>query len=313
MVLRFCSAMLLVSMSLAALGAVLALGGQFSPTLDLFAHFAAPYAAISVVAGLLALFARPTFRRAILMLAAVGLLASALLIAPELRRSTGPAVAAGAPGTLKVIQFNARRTNSDIQRVATWLIAQDADVIAVSEARHDLRDLLLRRAGWKAAGAHGSLIIFTRNRYVRMNRPRLPKGSELTFVNATYAHSGGPMEIVTVHLDWPTRPGFRRQPRDLESVILRLPRKRMLLLGDFNITPWSIHMRRLDHSLDLIRRDRAVATYPAQILGRPWPLPFLGIDHVYAGSGWATVKVERGPWLGSDHYPLIVTLAPSPD
>jgi endonuclease/exonuclease/phosphatase (EEP) superfamily protein YafD len=84
----------------------------------------------------------------------------------------------------------------------------------------------------------------------------------------------------------------------------------MILTGDLNTTPWSFGLQRLDRTLGLVRRDRALSTYPAQLFGRPWPLPFLAIDHVYAGPGWATVKVERGPWLGSDHYPVIVTLAP---
>ena len=48
----------------------------------------------------------------------------------------------------------------------------------------------------------------------------------------------------------------------------------------------------------------------ARLLGRDWPLPVLPIDHVYAGPGWATVSVERGPSIGSDHYPLVVILAP---
>ena len=311
MIARVCSAVLLVSATLAALGALLGLGGRASEALDLFAHFAAPYAVISAVAGLIAQIVKLPFRRAILISSAVGFVAATLLIVPELRRSTGPT--AGAPGTLKVIQFNALDTNTDIGRVATWLIAQDADVIAVSEARHDLRDLLLARAGWRTAGAHGSLMIFTRDQYLRMNRPKLAKGSKLTFVNATYNLSGAPVEVVTTHLDWPTRPAFRNQPADLQSVVTALPRHRMVLLGDFNNTPWSQQMRRLDRDLGLIRRDRAVATFPAQVMGRRWPLPFLAIDHVYAGPGWATVKVERGPWLGSDHYPLIVTLAPTPD
>ena len=311
MIARVCSAVLLVSATLAALGALLGLGGRAGEALDLFAHFAAPYAVISAVAGLIALIVKLPFRRAILISSAVGFVAAALLIVPELRRSTGPT--AGPPGTLKVIQFNALDTNTDIGRVATWLIAQDADVIAVSEARHDLRDLLLARAGWRTAGAHGSLMIFTRDQYLRMNRPKLAKGSKLTFVNATYNLSGAPVEVVTTHLDWPTRPAFRNQPADLQSVVTALPRHRMVLLGDFNNTPWSQQMRRLDRDLGLIRRDRAVATFPAQVMGRRWPLPFLAIDHVYAGPGWATVKVERGPWLGSDHYPLIVTLAPTLD
>ena len=313
MIAKVCSAMLLVSATLAAAGALLGLGGRASETLDLFAHVATPYAVISVIAGLIALVVNLPFRRAILISSAVGFVAGAVLIVPELRRSTGPTAAARAPGTLKVIQFNALDTNPDIARVATWLIAQDADLIAVSEARHDLRDLLLARAGWRTAGAHGSLMIFTRDPYLRMNRPKLAKGSKLTLVNATYNLSGAAVEVVTTHLDWPTRPAFRNQPADLEFVVTALPRHRMVLLGDFNLTPWSQQMRRMDRDLGLIRRDRSVATFPAQVLGRRWPLPFLPIDHVYAGPGWATVKVERGPWLGSDHYPLIVTLAPVPD
>ena len=41
------------------------------------------------------------------------------------------------------------------------------------------------------------------------------------------------------------------------------------------------------------------------------PFPFLPIDHVYAGRDWRTVRVQRGPRLDSDHYPVIVRLAPA--
>jgi endonuclease/exonuclease/phosphatase (EEP) superfamily protein YafD len=84
----------------------------------------------------------------------------------------------------------------------------------------------------------------------------------------------------------------------------------MILTGDFNATPWSAELRRLDRTLGLSRRDRGLATWPAQLSGRTWRLPFMPIDHVYAGPDWATVSVERGPWVGSDHYPVIVTLTP---
>ena len=290
--------------------ALLANGGHFSGTLDILAHLAPIYAVVGALALLVAVCVRGRRRGVVAALGAIGVLSGALLIAPEWHRSTGPDAPAGTPGTIKIIQFNTLRSNTDIRRTADWLIAQRPDVVAISEARHDLRDMLRARTGWKTAGSHGTLIIFTPGQYVKMNRPKLPKGSKLTFVNATYASTSGEMEVVTTHLDWPTRPAFRRQPTDLEGVTSRLPGEPMLLLGDFNSTPWSHTLQGLDRSLGLIRRDRAVPTFPAQVLGRPWPLPFLPIDHIYAGPGWATVKVERGPWLGSDHYPLIVTLAP---
>ena len=291
----------------ADLAAVVALFGDRDPRLDLLSHFALVYGAVGLSGLAWALAAR---RGPIVAASVLALLASGALIRPEFVRDAGPTAPTTATGQIKVIQINALRDNADIGRIADWLIAQHPDVVTVTEARHDLRDLLIRRTGWKTAGAHGDLIIFTPEAYLRMHRPFVSPRSELSFVNATYANRSGPMELVTTHLAWPTAPPVARQRRELASVVARLPRERMILTGDFNATPWSKGRQRLDRGLGLTRRDRAVATYPAQVLGHAWPLPFLPIDHVYAGPGWATVKVERGPWLGSDHYPLIVTLAP---
>ncbi len=66
----------------------------------------------------------------------------------------------------------------------------------------------------------------------------------------------------------------------------------------------------------LERRDPVLFSWPAKLnLGGPVvpALPFLPIDHVYAGSDWRTVSIEAGPALGSDHLPVIVTLAWTPD
>jgi vancomycin resistance protein VanJ len=38
------------------------------------------------------------------------------------------------------------------------------------------------------------------------------------------------------------------------------------------------------------------------------PFPFLPIDQLFAGPGWAMRSVERLPRTGSDHYPLRVRL-----
>lgn len=198
--------------------------------------------------------------RVILPVCIFALLASLGLMAPEMFRSTGPSLPEGSARAVKVIQINALRTNTDLRRISDWLIAQNPDVVAISEARADLRDLLVARTGWKVAGAKGTLMIFTREGYLQMERPRLAKGSQLSFVNATYATPTGDIEIVTTHLDWPTRPIFQQQAQGLETVISHLPTARMLLLGDFNSTPWSRSIRGLDHRLGLIRRDKAVAT-----------------------------------------------------
>jgi endonuclease/exonuclease/phosphatase (EEP) superfamily protein YafD len=82
----------------------------------------------------------------------------------------------------------------------------------------------------------------------------------------------------------------------------------MIIAGDFNSTPWSFALRRQDRLFGIERRTRALATWPARTLRSEAPFPFLPIDHVYAGKGWRTVSMQRGPRLGSDHYPVIVVL-----
>ena len=290
-----------------ASAALLALGGGRVYELDVLSHLAPAYVTVGAVG---ALWAFIVGRGPLFGASALAFAAGCFLMAPEFSRDSGPIAPAGAPGAIKVIQINALRSNADVHKVADWLIGQKPDVVMVTEARHDLRDELVSRANWRTAGAQGNLMIFTPRRYIRMDRPRVAPGQLFTFVNATYAGPHGQMELVTAHLGWPIQSGVRAQARGLVSVVSSLPRHRMILAGDFNATPWSAEMQRLDEDLGLIRRDRFVPTWPAQVLGRRWPLPFLPIDHVYAGPGWATVKVERGPWLGSDHYPLIVTLAP---
>lgn len=307
---RVAGLVLTVGLLSAAVAAVLSHGAEIDGRLDLFAHFAPAYMAMAFAGLMVAAVARLPGRPLIVVAGVVGAMASGLLIAPEFMRPTTADGPFDETRQIKVIQINALRTNADIGRVADWLIAQDPDVVTVSEARHDLRDLLIERAGWSAAGAQGSLMIFTHEPYLKMDRPRPRAGGQLTYVNATYVIHDELVEIATAHLDWPTETIAAGQARDLEDVVRRLPRERLILTGDFNATPWSNQLRRLDETLGLIRRDRAVASWPAQLSGRRWAYPLLPIDHVYAGRGWATIRVERGPWLGSDHYPVIVTLAP---
>jgi endonuclease/exonuclease/phosphatase (EEP) superfamily protein YafD len=290
----------------AAVAAVGALGQARDARLETLAQFAPLYGIVGLV-GLVSTFVAG--RRLILAAAVLAIAASGWLIAPEVTRDAGPQAAPGSAGQIKVIQFNALRTNRGVGPIADWLVAQNPDVVTICESRHDLRDLLMRR-GWRVAGAKGSLMIFTPARYLRMDRPRARNVTVVTFVNATYASRSGDLEVFTAHVDRRARQRLSTVPSTLAGLTVGLPTRRMILTGDFNATPWSVSLRRADATLGLIRRDRAVPTWPARVLGQPWPLPFLPIDHVYAGPGWATVKVERGPYLGSDHYPLIVTLAP---
>ena len=135
----------------------------------------------------------------------------------------------------------------------------------------------------------------------------------IPLARATYRDARGEFTVIAVHNAWPTDQEQERQERRLADIIALSPRERTIVAGDFNSAPWSFARRRWDAEFGLIRRDRGIFTWPARPYRR-WSFlgnfPFLAIDHIYAGSGWATVEVRRGPRIGSDHYPVVAILAP---
>jgi endonuclease/exonuclease/phosphatase (EEP) superfamily protein YafD len=302
-------AMGFVSAFIAAAGAGLGWGGDFDWRLDVLTHFAPVYAAFGLFAATAGVAVGRPWRRPLVMLGGVAILCAGGLMWPEYTRYVEPPPASTAGGQIKIVQFNAFKRNIDVPPVVAWIAAQNPDIVTLQEARHDLRDALVKQMGYQVAGGKEHVMILSRRQRLRMVRPPLDK-SPLTYVNATYPSDSGPFEVVTTHLDWPLYDTHPRQLADLASVVARRPRERMILTGDFNSAPWSFGLRRTDEALGLIRCDRALFSFPTRIARWDGPPPLLPIDHVYAGPGWRTVSIQRGPSLGSDHYPVVVILAP---
>ena len=131
-------------------------------------------------------------------------------------------------------------------------------------------------------------------------------------VRASFPAPGGAFDVVGVHYTWPTTADQAAQGRMLATALKQFPKDRLILAGDFNSTPWSFARRREDALFGIERRTRGLFSWPANKFSRyhiQFPFPFLAIDHIYAGRDWKTVSIERGPALGSDHYPVVAVLA----
>lgn len=310
--------LLTLSLWLAALGAaaaaVLAQGGRFSAKLDLLTHFAPIYFAAALAVLLLCGLAQRPGRAALAVVALVGVAASGALVAPEVALALSSKRApAGTTPTLKVIQFNAFGNNASPERAVDWLAAQDADIIVLQEAPLIGRRLAAR--GYSCSCAARGVSIFSKAPALSAEAEP-PRGGYPAYIgSATFEDARGAFTVVGVHRYWPSRPPrARAQAEALQDLLAGLPRSRLILAGDFNATPWAFTQRRDEQRFGLTRRTLALFSWPAARISHnrlPAPFPYLPIDHVYAGPGWATVSVERGPALGSDHYPVIVTLAPA--
>jgi endonuclease/exonuclease/phosphatase (EEP) superfamily protein YafD len=302
------------------LAAVAGLFGGSNPALDVLTHFT-PFwmagAAASAVAGLT--FGRGRVRGAVVAIGLAGLALASPRIFAEVARPVRPGVTAGPSGqNLRVIQFNAWVDNADPVGAAAWLDAQKPDVVTMEEATPALRAAMAAR-GFTVVKGTVNTAVFSRGLAVRprFHVPLQDWRLAPDFARARFAvrGSGATFTVVAAHVSWPTLARRWPQREALARLLDNQVRDRLIVGGDFNLTPWSFALARFDQRLRLERRDRAIPTWPAihRLFGRLLPTPaFLPIDHIYAGPQWRTVSIRRGPRLGSDHYPLIIDLTLRP-
>lgn len=291
-----------------ALAAILAQGGRFDGRLDVLTHFAPLY----LVGGLLVLLAAAlaSRKRLPLALGALAILSSATLIVPEFLRAQTASAPPNAPGQIKVIQFNAALDAHGLEHRLDWLARENPDVLVVEDSREVFQTAVSQRLNRvMSCGRTCGVAIFTRSPPLRIESPRRGRYGLGPSIAVVHLQSpGGEFPLVGVRYTWPTEVRTHRENGvRLLEIVKRLPTDRMIIVGDFNSTPWSFSRRREDELLGLERRTRALPTWPAN---GPFGLAFLPIDHVYAGPGWRTVSIRRGPPLGSDHYPVVAVLAP---
>jgi endonuclease/exonuclease/phosphatase (EEP) superfamily protein YafD len=300
--------------ALCATAALAAWMGSSSLRWDVLAHFA-PFWLAGSALGLAVGAVLKGFDRALLVgLGLVGVVAAGGLIAPELVRNTGPKAPADAAGGIKVIQFNAWYRNHETARIVAWLVKEDPDIAVLEETNAPLRRAVMASGRWRVDCDSCEVMILSKKAPIETGAPKVATEAQGPLNRATYRDARGAFTVIGVHYAWPTDPA-RQQPQEqrLAETIAKFPRGRIIVAGDFNSAPWSFARRRWDAVFALPRRDRALFSFPSPVvdhfhwLGR---VPFLAIDHVYAGRDWATVSVRRGPALGSDHRPVVVVLAP---
>jgi len=295
-------------------GALAAQWGRIDARFDVLAEFAPVWLTGGAVAFGLALLFRGWTRVAIAATALVGLASAASLVAPEFLRDAGPRAGAQAADQLKLVQLNVWARNRDPAALLRWLDEERPDIVVVVENNDKFMAALRAHGGWRIACPGCEVMILSRRPALSTGLTPGLLGSEHVppYTTATFLDRHGPFPVIGVHNAWPTEADQPLQEDRLQQAISQAKRDRLIVAGDFNSTPWSFSRRRRDRAYGVPRRDRGVATWPARSGGDPgyFGPPVLAIDHIYAGSAWATVSVRRGPRLSSDHYPVVAVLAP---
>lgn len=302
---------------------IAALVSDRAPWLEGWASFQPLAIIFGLAALILALKSRSRF--ATLFVAGALMLSTGLMAREWLAATPMPDPDAGGERIVVVIH-NVARANVDPVATRNLLIESGADILLLQEFGGTMRsqiEPLARRFSWHSKCPSGcDQAIFSRLPMSKVKwrfRDTAGRmiGPQLLWADV-YPDAPGRFRVASLHLPWPvpdeSQAAARRALIDAVATMSPADTERMIVGGDFNLTPWGASMGRLDDALMPLRRvTRAQWSYPARIDGTSWPLPFLPIDHLFAGPGWEVEEVEPLSRSGSDHVPLRIVLRRSGD
>ena len=285
--------------------------GAWHAALDLCAHFRWYYFVISLVWGL-AIWKR--VRSWVMCGLVVTILWNGGLLAPYYLPFTQPAVPDRAT-TVSLISLNVFSGNRDKAAVLAYLRDRQPDLIVAMEvddrwqaALEELRDLYPHRFIQPLAGNFGigllSKLPLIEPRFVKYAHTDLP--NIVTQINK----DGLNFVLVATH---PLPPIGSEKTRKRDAQLLEVAdlarelKFPCVVAGDFNTTPWSSGFRDFQTRSGL--RDSSLGRgVQGSWNAKQW-LIRIPIDHVFVPQNAAVRRRVLGPYVGSDHLPVEVTIA----
>ncbi|MFO1070001.1 MAG: endonuclease/exonuclease/phosphatase family protein [Geminicoccaceae bacterium] len=293
------------ALAAAALGTAAPWLAGASTVADLLGQFLQQVALLTLALALLTWLTRQRLRA----LVAAALLALQLVVLRPDLDSIG-AAADGAPA--RVLFFNVWARNGSREETLDYIRRSDADVVVLAEVTEGWPALIDRLADaypWRVdcLGHSGcDVVLLARSRPLAAHGER-DEASGAPYVEARLRLAGHAVTIAGSHLTRPVLDGDpvrqRRQAAFLADRLGAIAGPR-LLVGDFNAVPWGAVG-------SILRRGSGLE--PASGATGSWPSPLPGalripIDLALASPDLAGSVRRVGPWLGSDHRPIMVEL-----
>lgn len=217
--------------------------------------------------------------------------------------------------TLKIMHANVHASSDEYQRVVDVIAAESPDVVfllEVTDAWMNGTRQLASQYAYRYAEPRADnfgVAVFSRVPLAPVRHVDSPPLGYPTIVaEATFA--GQSVTLISTHPTIPLgRQGFEARNEQLAHVagIVAESGDATILVGDLNVTAWSHSFRSFLGGLGLRDGRRGFGVLPT------WPvfMPFamIPIDHVLVSNDVAVIELRRGPRIGSDHLPLIFTIA----
>lgn len=214
---------------------------------------------------------------------------------------------------VRVVLFNVLNSNREYADVREYLEAVDADLLIVQEFdpkwRRNLAALEEHYPHREQAVRRGAFGMAVFSKFpLREARWHVDHSEHYPIFSGTVEIGEKRVTLTALHPPPPVRQRSARARNEILSLVpTMIPDDgSRLLVGDLNCTPWSPHFRELCRATGL--RDSALG-HGVQATWFPRSLPIgIPIDHVLISKDIAIQNREVGPYLGSDHRPVVVDL-----
>lgn len=294
---------------------LLGLLGRYYFALELLSHFRIQQTAVLIISAILLFFLR--HRRAFWFSLISGSILS-LSLAPFF--FSGGKADSGNRNQYKLVSLNVLFSNQEKQKVVDYLIKEDPDFVFLYETDTEWirflqkskliesENLLWQQFHADAQG--GGIAFFSKHKvnYRFHNSIDAPKVGSDSIEISFETRDGKTVHLHGIHPPPPLSPQlFLRRNQTFQFIAERVQQngsENTIVSGDFNCTPWSPYYSQF------VRDSELVSAAYGTGLGITWD-PFgkalgLPIDHVFTGKGILTADFQIGPYVGSDHRPLVL-------
>lgn len=228
------------------------------------------------------------------------------------------------PANLRLLIANLNTQNRSFDPVLSLIRQETPDLallIEVDEAWLEqldtLKDILPYQFG-EANPYNLGIVLYSRQPLINAQANPFETARN-TGITANLTINGQSLALIGIHPPPPIKPHwFQVRNRQLDAIAryvqtLSTP---VIVMGDFNSTPWSPYFQRLMRQTKLHNTRQGFGILPS------WPVPtsydpmagwmsrLLGIpiDHCLVSPTLKTVHIRTGPPVDSDHRPVIVDL-----
>jgi endonuclease/exonuclease/phosphatase (EEP) superfamily protein YafD len=237
---------------------------------------------------------------------------NAILVAPFLVARPKPPIP-GQP-SLKLVVANVHRANPDHERFINFIRRESPGLFVVVEVDdqwlHSLEDLHRDYPFRIEAGREDDfgIALFSRSPVTASNVVEfLPDG--VPSVHAQFVFDGATVDLLGTHPLPPVGTEYSAA-RNAQLVAIGAwvagRTNDLIVVGDLNVTPWSRWFGELTAGGRLRTSARDSGLQPT------WPvrpaIARIPIDHCLISPNWRVTRYERGPDVGSDHFPLVIEL-----